>query len=119
MDPTRFDEWTKAIGATGSRRSALRLLAGGAAALLGRAGLEAAAACIGTGEPCAESPHCCSGACSAERRGEPPLRRCCLAKGRRCKKGAQCCSGACNRKTRRCACLADGKACTAAAAHKC
>ena len=60
MDGTRFDAWTKAWGATRSRRGALRLLAGGGlGALLARRGpagtaaQEAQAVCRLVGEPCA------------------------------------------------------------------
>lgn len=64
MDDRRFDAITKRLASTGSRRAALRLTGGGAlAALLGRLGLEgAAAACVAAGKNCDKGEKCCAGA---------------------------------------------------------
>jgi hypothetical protein len=66
MDPRRFDRWTKAVAATGSRRAALRGLAAlGVAALAGRRfalpSPAAAGGCAGFGCPCADSSTCIDG----------------------------------------------------------
>ena len=68
MDGNRFDAWTRAWGASRSRRGALRLLAGGGlGALLARlapaevAAQEAQAVCRFVGEPCTVTSHCCHG----------------------------------------------------------
>lgn len=66
MDGERFDRWTKTLTTgTGSRRAALRLLAGGAlAGILARLSLEeAAAGCGKVGDKCGgDRGDCCTGA---------------------------------------------------------
>src|SRR5437763_12300995 len=99
MSADRFDELTKALAATGSRRDLLRalgavLLGGAGAALLGQ---EAARAdsprrkCKEEGRPCAFDVHCCSNVC---------CNKVCCAGGQTCQNGAcvqagPVCSGSC------------------------
>ena len=94
MDGTRFDRWTRAWGATRSRRGALRLLvAATAGAALGLPAGRAAADHKAYGAPCTCPPdrttcggHCAAGlVCTATRNGT----RC------RCKPPTVRCAGAC------------------------
>jgi hypothetical protein len=74
MEPSRFDELTKALATATSRRAALKTIAattlGG---ILGLAGVGTAfAKCHGTGHNCEENSTCCSGTCciaSGQREG--------------------------------------------------
>jgi hypothetical protein len=81
MDGYRFDLWTKALLALGSRRTALRLLTGGVAgyAWLGRA--EDAAACRKAGKKCKKSKQCCSKKCRRKRCRCKPLKGACPGVG--------------------------------------
>jgi hypothetical protein len=98
MDPSRFEELTRRIGAASSRRAAAKVLAGVLAApALVRLGAEEAEAglpivnCKAPGKKCSSNGRCCSGRC---KKG-----RCiCLKKGRACwtpLEGALCCSQRC------------------------
>src|SRR6202035_2110212 len=65
MDPTKFDDLTKALATSTSRRQALKTIAattiGG---ILGLAGIGTAfAKCKDTGHICSKNEHCCSGYC--------------------------------------------------------
>ncbi|MCC6790727.1 MAG: hypothetical protein IT336_03525 [Thermomicrobiales bacterium] len=68
MDGSRFDELIRRLGTARSRRSALRLLAGsaaaGAASILGRGGAEAAAK-RGLGDICRKHADCSSSLCGS------------------------------------------------------
>jgi hypothetical protein len=63
-----FDEWTKTLARSTSRRDALKTLAGGTVggllALLG-VGEAAAADCKRNGKACKKNSHCCSGNCAS------------------------------------------------------
>jgi hypothetical protein len=67
MDYNRFDDLTRTLATTTSRRGFLKTLAGGAAggmlALLG-IGEAAAKDCTKTGKKCKDNKECCSGLCS-------------------------------------------------------
>ena len=82
MDAHRFDTLTRTMAATGSRRWALRGLAGTAAAsalaLVGVRGAGAQTTCTlkKNGERCASGDQCCSGLCKKNRRtGKKECRR--------------------------------------------
>ena len=84
MEGEQFDNLARALSGPGTRRQALRFLAGGAlGALFARLGLEATAtACLAAGKG-GSGGQCCSGFCG-------PRETCCLVKGKRCKRGSQC-----------------------------
>jgi hypothetical protein len=89
-----FDELSRELAETTSRRAALRLLAAGTAGgLLSLVGMRGAGArdCEGIGDRCRRNNQCCSGAC---RNG-----RCCRPDGGRCRRNNQCCSGTCTNGT--------------------
>lgn len=73
MDGQRFDTLTRAISATESRRTFVKLLAGGAfAGLVTRIGLEEAGAkeapiCRRHRQGCRRDDQCCGGSCRAGR----------------------------------------------------
>ena len=98
MDPKRFEALTRRVGAAADRRAAVKALVVAAAApVLGRLGVDEAAAgipianCKVPGKKCSSNRRCCSGRC---RKG-----RCtCSRKGRQCwapLEGALCCSQRC------------------------
>ncbi len=98
MDPRRFEELSRRVGAAASRRAAMRVLAGAVAApVLGRLGTEEAAAglpivnCKPPGKKCDKNQKCCSTRCKKNRCS-------CSKKGRPCwapLEGALCCSQRC------------------------
>jgi hypothetical protein len=65
MDSSRFDCLTKSLAATSGRRTAAKLLAGGALGAVGLTALSAkpAAACRRRGETCGRDGKCCSDCC--------------------------------------------------------
>jgi hypothetical protein len=102
MDGKRFEELSRQVAKAGSRRGALRVLAGAVAAplLVGRRGEEAAAGipiahCKAPGKRCKKDQTCCTGSCRKH--------VCqCAKKGRPCwapLEGALCCSRRCSKGT--------------------
>jgi hypothetical protein len=65
MEPSRFDELTKALATSTSRRQALKTIAATTlAGLLGLSGIGTAfAKCKPNGHTCSKDKHCCSGHC--------------------------------------------------------
>jgi hypothetical protein len=98
MDDCRFDNWTRSIAGESTRRSAIKKLTAGAAALftLARAELGIAQAadvtleanCKGNNEKCKRDKECCSKKC---KRGKCK----CAGQGASCKRDKGCCSGVC------------------------
>jgi hypothetical protein len=98
MDPRRFEAITRRVAEAGSRRGALKALAGALAApvLVAVRGEDAAAGipivnCKAPGKSCDKNQKCCSGRCRRGRCG-------CSKKGRPCwapLEGALCCSQKC------------------------
>jgi hypothetical protein len=97
MDSNRFDDLTRTLATTTSRRGFLKTLAGGAAgALLAAFGVGEAAAkdCKKAGQLCKNTKECCSGICyngtcvSACPSGSKPCNGTCIP-------NSQCCNGAC------------------------
>ena len=82
---TDFDELSRAIAGTSTRRGALRILAGGAlgglAALFGLREAEAAPDCYEAGHHCGNDKSCCSGNC---------CNHVCCAAGQTCGANGQC-----------------------------
>jgi hypothetical protein len=69
VDNATFDGLTRSLVERPSRRGVAKALAGGAlAAVLGRLGLEEAAACVSTGRRCGKGKKCCDGAACKHRR---------------------------------------------------
>jgi len=98
MDQDRFDRWTRALAAGGSRRRVLRAMAGGAlGALLDRHGpdqaVAAEAACTRLGRRCEPGDRCCDG---GRRKGGE-----CRCLGRKMRCGDRCVSDR--------ACCTDGR----------
>ena len=98
MDPSRFEELSRRVGAATDRRAALKTLAGAVAgALVAVRGEEAAAGipivhCKAPGKRCDKDQRCCSGNC---RKGICT----CAKRGRPCwdpLEGALCCSQRCS-----------------------
>ena len=85
MDGKRFDEWTKILGASRSRRATLKTIA---ATMLAGAGLvyrEASAAqCLNPRHPCRSDSQCCNEQCD-----EGSCR--CTQLQQPCKKASHCC----------------------------
>lgn len=98
MDDCRFDNWTRTIGGTADRRSAVKGMAAGAAALLtlAKAQLGLAqdadvtldATCKGNKAKCRKDQECCSKKC---KKGKCK----CAGEGAACKRDNGCCSGTC------------------------
>jgi len=73
VDNATFDGLTRSLVERTSRRGVTKALAGGAlAAVLGRLGLEEAAACVSTGRRCGNGKKCCDGAACKHRRCRCP-----------------------------------------------
>jgi hypothetical protein len=69
VDNVTFDGLTRSLVKGTSRRGVARVLVGGAlAAVLGRLGLDEAAACVTTGRRCGKGKKCCNGAACKHRR---------------------------------------------------
>ena len=119
MDGERFDTLTRTAIATGSRRGALRLLAGGAlGTLAGLIGARGAAACRGYRDPCQDTDQCCPGTGLRCRRGTcrcPRTKRWCGRTGRCIPKDACCrdadCWGGMTCVAGSCACPGAGNFC--------
>lgn len=67
MEGYRFDTWTKALLAVGTRRTALRLVTGGATGLFGLSRAEDAVACRLPGKKCKKAKQCCSAKCKGKK----------------------------------------------------
>ena len=112
MDDCRFDNWTRSIAGESTRRSAIKQLAGGGAALLTLARAELGLAqdgtvdleanCRGNGAKCNKKKDCCSKKC---KNGKC---RCAGAKAP-CKRDKGCCSGVC--RSGKCECGDKGDLC--------
>ena len=119
MDADRFDAWTQSLVGPGSRRHALRLLAGGAlGGLLGLAGAgeEAAARCPRrkrTGKLCTGPAGCCSGICGCVNGQDCTCRKptCSATDGAACVGTTGCCDGKCTAQGK---CAISGGGCTPA-----
>ncbi len=95
MDGHRFDDWTRSLTASASRRTALQTITGivaGAIAL--RQATADAAVCREFGEICFGDKQCCSDRCRAGRCD-------CLRRRAPCRSNRDCCTGRC-RKRRTC-----------------
>jgi hypothetical protein len=106
VDDCRFDNWTRMISGRADRRTAVKGLAGGAAALatLVRAELGLAQDadvalernCKVTGANCQNNRDCCSKKCRKKGRKKGRPGKCeCAGAGQGCKRDAGCCSGKC------------------------
>jgi hypothetical protein len=88
MSDERFDQLTRLLGQSRSRRSVLK---GFAAAMVASVGAARGALAFGgprcklTTQPCATGAECCSGYCDDE------LGTCCLPEGNVCREDAHCC----------------------------
>ncbi len=112
MDDQHFDSLARSLASGRSRRTAVRLLAGGAlGALLTALGLEeAGAACVRVGRRCETGRQCCTkrcvrGRCACPRGTTRCGRRCCPA-GQTCQNGA--CVAACAGEDPTVTCAANG-----------
>jgi hypothetical protein len=112
VDDCRFDNWTRAIAGESTRRSAIKHLAGGAAALLTLARAELGLAqdgsvdleanCNGNGAKCRKDKACCSKKCQKG--------KCvCAGNNASCKRDKGCCSGVC--RSGKCECGDKGDLC--------
>lgn len=102
MDSRTFDDLARRFGNRISRRSALKALVGGVAAVTGGALLteQAGAACMPVGSRCNRNAACCSGTCrwTVRQRGLRRMRvgACVLAEvGESCRGDEFCTTGAC------------------------
>ena len=105
MDGSHFDEFTRRLATTGSRRRALRAMAGmGSGLLLVLTGRGAAAdTCKAATKACLKSGQCCSGNCAPA-----------LGKGSTSKSSSICCpAGQVQLANGRCGCPAGGCVCPA------
>lgn len=118
MDDCRFDNWTRMVSEQTDRRTAVKGLAGGAAALLtlARAQLGLAqeadvtieANCKGSDAKCNKDKECCSKKCKKHKKGRKG--KCvCAGSGAGCKRDQGCCSGKC--KDGKCRCGDKGDIC--------
>jgi len=97
MDPTRFDEFTRTLATTTSRRHAFRALAATAVGgIFGLGQIDDALAkkrkCRSNGKDCNNDHQCCSGNCDSNGVCVAP----CRANSKGCTADSQCCSGNCN-----------------------
>ena len=102
MDEQRFDRFARAVAGSGSRRGALRALAGGVMGVgLAAVGLRRAAAeggCRERFEVCSSRGQCCEAAAGITCRtlsqdcgNRTTPRRCCGLRGARCSGNCDCC----------------------------
>ncbi len=100
-----FDDWTKALSTTRTRRAALwlgvaGLVAGGPAAAAARSAGRSHHRChkLGVGVTCTIPADCCSKQCGASGLAEQPFfcrKKHCLGTGGTCAASADCCQGLC------------------------
>jgi hypothetical protein len=116
MDASRLDALAKALAGTGSRRAALRLLAGGllGGLLAGRAPAGVRAACTAHGDPCKRNGQCCSSFCDRHHcRCPQGTISCdataCCGSGTSCVSGSGACQADCQAEDRQTTC-AGGRA---------
>src|SRR5215472_10739019 len=107
MDPTKFDELTKALATSTSRRQALKTIAATTiGSILGLASIGTAfAKCHNAGHNCEENSTCCSKLCciaAGQREGvccasgqvcQNGTCVTCAANGAHCSQNTDCCSG--------------------------
>jgi hypothetical protein len=97
VDEQRFDTWTRAFAAAGSRRRLMRAVAGGAALLVaGRRGLSDTVAhhgMAGPGDPCRTSDQCVAADApmSCDWNGYGNGTTCCTYEGSNCADDSWCC----------------------------
>src|SRR5690348_7033711 len=112
MSSNNFDELTKDLACSTSRRQALKaIFAGTVGSALGFIGLGTtrAAVCRSNGDPCKYNSQCCSDDCFTVE--EPLLKVCtCKAAGVSCTSNNQCCTNDCHNKV--CACKPKGIICS-------
>src|SRR5258707_11439772 len=99
MEPSRFDDLTKALATATSRRRALKTIAATSlGSILGLAGIGTAYGapkCHGAGLGCDTDSNCCSGLfCNNG--------TCCSCDTISCNRNSQCCSGNCDLSTHTC-----------------
>lgn len=112
MDDCRFDNWTRMFGEEADRRTAVKGVAGGAAALLTLAKAQLGLAqeadvtldanCKGNNSKCSKDKDCCSKKC---KKGKCK----CAGAGAGCKRDNGCCSGTC--RSGKCECGNKGDRC--------
>src|SRR5215471_8237473 len=106
----KFDELTKSLAQSATRREALKKfgigLAGMALACFGLAQRAEAGNCIATGSPCRHSAPCCSDYCGSNGYCA------CKPSGMVCTSDGQCCTGRCD-SNGVCACVPVGSPCGA------
>ncbi|MGH2618366.1 MAG: hypothetical protein ACRDJC_24310 [Thermomicrobiales bacterium] len=105
MDDCRFDNWTRTLVEKADRRTAVKGLAGGAAALLTLARAELGLAqsgdvtiednCKGNNAKCRKDKECCSKKCKKKGRKGRDGKCECAGAGQGCKRDQGCCSGKC------------------------
>src|SRR5438105_5465053 len=95
MDPSKFDDLTKALATATSRRQALKTIAAttlGSILGLSRLGTAfGAPKCHGQGTGCDTTSQCCSGLVCTNGKCTP-----CEGLGQSCTSDSQCCSGFCS-----------------------
>jgi hypothetical protein len=107
MDNCRFDNLTREIATRADRRTALKALAGGIAALATLVRVELGLAqevgiqadCTFNGNACRRDSQCCSLNCNRRNRCK------CAGAGARCQTDAGCCTGYCRGATPTCRCI--------------
>ncbi len=114
MGPSRFDELTKALARSTSRRQALRAIAAAVGGLLGLGGVGTALAnCKPNGIGCNISSQCCSGGCCHGTCTDLGTTTNCGACGHQCAAGQGCCGGTCTDLNTTQNCGACGHTCSA------
>ncbi len=97
MEPSRFDDLTKALATSTSRRHALKTIAATAlGSILGLGGIGTAFAnCKPNGIGCNTNSQCCSGGCCHGTCTDLGTTSNCGTCGHRCASGQGCCNGTC------------------------
>ncbi len=113
MDPSRFDDFTKSLARSTSRRQALKAFAATLGGLLGLGGVGTAFAnCKPNGIGCNTNSQCCSGGCCHGTCTNLGTTNNCGACGHTCSSGQGCCSGTCTDLTTTQNCGSCGNVCT-------
>ncbi len=114
MEPSRFDDLTKALATSTSRRQALKAIAATLGGVFGLGGISTAFAnCKPNGIGCNTSSQCCSGGCCHGTCTNLSTTSNCGACGHTCASGQGCCGGTCTDLTTPQNCGTCGHACGA------
>ncbi|WP_126628478.1 hypothetical protein [Dictyobacter alpinus] len=108
MTSNHFDDLTRALSTTTSRRQTFKILfASVVGGVVGLSSMQVtqAAGCAAVGSACKQNNECCTYTCDSGRCG-------CRQNGTKCSADSQCCTNTCDTTSGKCSCKKHGIKCT-------